>query len=122
MLISQKMREANLRRSSNLPLSFLQRQSRHDPGLEGSAWVSRASFPAPKETSIREALFDVINALSDDNLSNLERPDISPVEIEWIGSRRSDDTSIDSEKHKYETMMRDIQTPTTILYARGGAF
>ena len=121
-LISQKIRAANLQRSFKSTLSVLQRQSRHDPGAEGLAWVSKVSLPAPKETDVREALFDAIRALSDDSLPVPNRPDISPVEVEWVGARRSDATNVVSEKDRYEAMMGDIQTPTTILYARGGAF
>ena len=122
-LISQKIRAANSQRSFKSTLSVLQRQSRHDPGVEGSAWVTKVSLPAPKETDIREALFDAIKTLSDDSLPIPKRPDISPVEVEWIGARQSDDsTNPLSEKARYEAMMRDVQTPTTILYARGGAF
>ena len=87
IIISQKLRDANLERSSKSTLSVLQRQSRHDPGVEGSAWVSKVSLPAPKETDVREALFDAIRTLSDDSLPILNRPDISPVEVEWIGAR-----------------------------------
>ena len=122
ILISQKLRDANLQRSSKSTLSVLQRQSRYDPGVEGSAWVSKVSLPAPKETDVREALFDAIRTLSDDSLPILNRPDISPVEVEWIGARQSDAHNTPSEKDRYEAMMRDVQTPTTILYARGGAF
>lgn len=122
MLISQKIREANWRRSSNSTLSVLQRQSRHDPGLEGSAWVSRVSFPAPKEPDVRKALLDAIDALSDTGHSNLGRPDVTAVEAEWIGSRTCDDADVVSAQDKYAAMMKDIQTPITVLYARGGAF
>ena len=122
ILISQKLRDANLQRSSKSTLSVLQRQSRHDPGVEGSAWVSKVSLPAPEETGIREGLSDAIRTLSDDSLPILNRPDISPVEVEWIGARQSDATNTLSEQDRYEAMMRDVQTPTTILYARGGAF
>lgn len=116
------MRDANAQRSSNSTLSFLQKQSRHDAGLDGSAWVSRVSFLPPKETHVREALFEAIKALSDDSLPDLKRPDVSAVEAEWIGGRKYDDTNVVSEQDKYTAMMRDVQTPTTILYARGGAF
>ncbi len=121
MQISQKIRDANSRRSSSA-LSILQRQSRHDPGLKTPGWVSKVSFPAPLETNVCEAVFDAINALSDDSLPNLKRPDVMGVEAEWVGSQDCDDAKIVTEQDKYEAMMRDVQKPTTILYARGGAF
>lgn len=89
--------------------------------MKGSAWVSRVLFPAPKESDARKALLDAIDALSDESHSNPGRPGVTAVEAEWIGSR-TDDADVVSEQDKYAAMMKDIQTPITVLYARGGAF
>ena len=121
MQIAQKIREANLRRSSST-LSVLQTQSRHDPGLQGPGWISKVSFPAPNDTNVCEAVFDAINALSNEDSLELERPDVTAVEAEWVGSQECEDINVITEKDKYEAIIRDSREPTTILYARGGAF
>ena len=58
----------------------LQRQSYHDPGLKSPGWISKVSFPAPIETNVCDAVSDAINALSDDSLPNVKRPDVMAVE------------------------------------------
>ena len=115
------MRDANLRRSSST-LSLLQKQNRHDPGFDSQGWVSKVSFPAPKETSVCDAIFDAITALSDDRLPDIRNADVMAVEAEWVGSSNCDVSKVVTKQGKYEAMMRDVRKSTTKLYVYGGGF
>ncbi len=57
--------------------------------IKGRIWISKYTAPAPEETSIRDSLVRVIEALRQPGASqtDIRLPDIAPVEAEWTGYR-----------------------------------
>lgn len=90
--------------------------------------MSKVTIPGPEEDDIRQALFKVIEALKEPGEApgGFTEPALLPVEAEWTGYRAnatedSAEPSI-SEAEKYSEMMKEVSSPTTVLYIHGGAF
>ncbi|CAM6095876.1 unnamed protein product [Calypogeia fissa] len=110
------------------PISTAQRSTLRDPGIKGNMWISKVALPAPEEDSIRQCLFHAIEALKEPGEApgGYIKPELKPVEAEWTGYReaatkKSPELKI-SEAEKYEEMMKEVTSPTTILYFHGGAY
>ena len=85
-------------------------------------------MPRPEEDDIRQALFKVIEALKEPGEApgGFAEPDLLPVEAEWTGYRvgatkQSHEVRI-PEQQKYTEMMKEVTSPTTVLYFHGGAY
>ena len=109
-------------------ISKTQRLTLKDPGIKGRIWVSKYTAPPPPETAVRDALVSAIDRLSDaaGSRAPTRRPDILPVEAEWTGYRaeaKTNSTLPDiTEKEKYDELMKECSSATTILYLHGGAY
>jgi len=110
------------------PISKTQAMSLKDPGIKGRIWISKVTLSTPEEDSIRQALFSAIESLKapEDRESWFKEPELEDVEAEWTGYRagateKSTDLRI-PEAQKYKEMMKEVTSPTTILYFHGGAY
>lgn len=110
------------------PLAQLQRMSIKVPEIKGRIWVSRVTMPRPDEDDVRQALFKAIEGLREDGdeKGGFVEPELGPVEAEWVGYRAgatkgSTELRI-SEEQKYQEMMKEVESPTTVLYFHGGAY
>lgn len=108
------------------PISRMQRESSGDAPARGSVWISRMTFSAPTDTSLRDALYRICERLKDDGQSFALAPDLplEDVGMEFIGSRSGVDgkaTEPDiSEQEKLKSLERECQSNMTILYIHGG--
>lgn len=114
------------------PLTITQTQKliNKDPGVKGRIWVSNYTAPASSGSGIRDAMIRAIVGLQEGSplptslLDSLS--DAAPVEAEWTGYRAGATENAKppaiSEQEKYVEMMREVKTPTTILYFHGGAY
>jgi acetyl esterase/lipase len=110
------------------PVSKTQKLSLRDPGIKGRIWISKVTMPRPEEDDIRQALFKVIEAMKEpgEAAGGYTEPELLPVEAEWTGYRagatkQSAELKI-PEEQKYTEMMKEVTSPTTILYFHGGAY
>jgi len=110
------------------PVSKIQHMSVKDPGIKGRIWVSKVTMPKPEEDDIRQGLFKAIEAMKEpgDVPGGFKQPELVSVEAEWTGYRagatkNSADLKI-PEKQKYEELMKEVSSPTTVLYFHGGAY
>ncbi|TVY20082.1 Esterase [Lachnellula arida] len=106
----------------------LQKFSMRDPGIKGRIWVSKVTMPKPEDDDIRQALFKAIEALKEpgEAAGGYKEPELVPVEAEWTGYRagateKSAELKI-PEEQKYAEMMKEVTSPTTVLYFHGGAY
>ena len=111
----------------NVPLSTVQRATLIEPQVKGPSWVSRTSFPAPKDdTKGSQSLLErAIEALGDGN-AQYTRPSIQAVDVRWTGHRpgvgeeEAEPSALEQEK--YRDLMKDVKSPLTIMYFHGGGF
>ena len=110
------------------PISKLQHLTLKDPGVKGRIWISKVTMPKPEEDDLRQALFKAIEGLKEPGglAGGFKEPELLPVEAEWTGYRagatkQSSDLKI-PEDQKYKELMREVSSPTTILYFHGGAY
>jgi acetyl esterase/lipase len=118
-----------LRGSKPRPIAKTQAMTLLDPGVKGRIWIGAVASKVPPETGIRDALIDVIRAMSDSTTAqepSFRMPGIVPVEAEWTGYRAAatpDEPLPDvSEEQKYAEMMKECKNATTVLYFHGGAY
>lgn len=112
------------------PVTKVQRLSLRDPGVKGKTWVSKATLAATlgEDDDVRKAVFDAIEGLKEpgDAPGGYREPDLLPVEAEWTGYRagaaKSEPLPDVSEAEKYAAMMREVSSPTTVLFFHGGGF
>jgi acetyl esterase/lipase len=101
----------------------------HDTEVKGRIWISNYTCPAPADRGIQDAVAAAIEGLRDGKEGErleLRMPEMEGVQAEWTGYRaeatpesRLPDIS---EKEKYDTMMKAVTSPATIIYFHGGAF
>ena len=105
-------------------ISKQQRLSLRDPGIKGRMWVSKVQLAAPTEDDVYIAVERAIHGLGTGD-KTFDRPDIKPVEAEWIGFRPGAEKNASrpeqSEADQYSCLMRDVKSDVTILYMHGGA-
>ncbi|KAL2063023.1 hypothetical protein VTL71DRAFT_6095 [Oculimacula yallundae] len=110
------------------PLSQLQRMSVKGPEIKGRIWVSKVTMPKPEEDDVRQKLFKCIEGLREegDEQGGFNEPELKEVEAEWVGYRAgATKTSAElrtGEEEKYKEMMKEVESPTTVLYFHGGAY
>ncbi|KAK1782214.1 alpha/beta hydrolase fold-domain-containing protein [Copromyces sp. CBS 386.78] len=113
-------------------ITSTQRMLLKAPPISGTIWVSKYSLPIPTEEdarAIRETLTKVIDGLQDRDqpkTARIQLPEVLPVEAEWTAHRPGvpKDAKLPDipEREKYDEMMKDVKTPTTVLYFHGGAY
>jgi acetyl esterase/lipase len=110
------------------PVSKVQRLSLRDPGIKGRIWVSKVTLPTPGEDDVRQAVFSAIDGLREtgDAPGGYREPQLAPVEAEWTGYRAKaapgEPLPDISEQEKYQELMREVSSPTTVLYFHGGGY
>jgi hypothetical protein len=110
------------------PVSKVQKLTLRDPGVKGKIWISRVKLQTPQEDDVRQALFQAIGelAIDDKERAGYEEPEIREVEAEWTGYRAGatkESRELNcSEEEKYKEMMKEVSSPTTVLYFHGGAY
>jgi acetyl esterase/lipase len=95
-----------------------------DPGVKGKVWASKVKLEAA-EDDVRELMFKAINDMGTGE-EQWTKPDTQPLEAEWNGYRagaRDDEPEPSglSEQEKYDAMMKETTSKTTVLYFHGGA-
>ena len=111
----------------NVPLSTVQRATLIDPDVKGPSWVSRTSFPAPKDEAngLQNLLERAIEALGE-GMCHYTRPSIEAVDARWTGHRlgvgEEEAEPPASEQQKYRGLMKETKSPLTIMYFHGGGF
>lgn len=112
------------------PVSKVQHLSLRDPGIKGRIWISKVTLAAApgEDDDVRKAVFEAIEGLKEpgDAPRGYREPELRPVEAEWTAYRA--DAAKDaplpdvSEREKYDAMMREVSSPTTVLYFHGGGY
>ena len=116
-----------LQGARNVPLSTVQRATLIDPDVKGPSWVSRTSFPAPKDETNgpRSLLERAIEALGN-GAGHYTMPSIEDVAARWTGHRpgvgEEEAEPSASEQQKYRDLMMDSKSSLTIMYFHGGGF
>jgi acetyl esterase/lipase len=96
-----------------------------DAGVKGKVWASKVKLASPEEDDVRQMLFKAIADMGTGD-EQWTKPDTRPLEAEWNGYRagaRDDEAEPAgmSEQEKYDAMMKETTSKTTILYFHGGA-
>lgn len=108
-----------------MAIGVQQRGSQRVPPVKDPIWISKASFPAPKDDDLRQALFEVVEQLGDGTQEYTKPEYAEAVEGEWIGFRRKEppaEHAAGDQKQNYEGLMRDVSNDKTIIYIHGGNF
>ncbi|KAK3402112.1 alpha/beta hydrolase fold-domain-containing protein [Sordaria brevicollis] len=113
-------------------ITSTQRMLGRAPPPSGTIWISKYTLPIPTEDdarAIRDTMTKVIDGLQDRDqpkAARIQLPEVLPVEAEWTAHRPGvpKDAKLPdiSEREKYDEMMKDAKTPTTVLYFHGGAY
>ncbi|KOS22661.1 AB hydrolase superfamily protein [Escovopsis weberi] len=114
-------------------VSQVQKLSMMSLDIRGRIWISLYASPVPPETSVRDALVELIDDMSReasdeecDGGAITGIPELAEVEAEWTGYRAGASPVQDpppiSEADKYREMMKECRDPTTVLYFHGGAY
>ena len=112
----------------DVPLSTLQLQYPKEAPARGPIWISRTYFPAPSDSSIRDALQCTFDRLASCDQQHLSAKDttLEDVRVEWIGRRLNNECNVSesnmSERQKYTALAHACEKDKTILYVHGGAF
>lgn len=107
------------------PLGVVQAGGLKDPGIKGQKWIAKATCPAPSN-DVREAVLRGIQELGDGN-ELFDLPDTVDVEGEWTGYRagvgkKDPRPELGSEQAHYDSLMKEVTSPATVLYFHGGAY
>lgn len=106
----------------------VQNLSLRDSGVKGRVWISKVVLPASpsEDDDVRKAVFEAIEGLKEpgEAKGGYREPDLRPVEAEWTGYRagvaKNEPAPDISEAEKYESLMKEVSSPTTVLYLHGG--
>ncbi|KAF1920943.1 Alpha/Beta hydrolase protein [Ampelomyces quisqualis] len=95
-----------------------------DPGVKGKVWASKVKL-ATAEDNVRQLMFKAIDDMGTGE-ENWTKPETQSLEAEWNGFRaaaRDDEPEPAdmSEQEKYDAMMKETTSKTTVLYFHGGA-
>ncbi|KAL3466485.1 alpha/beta hydrolase fold-domain-containing protein [Aspergillus heterothallicus] len=116
---------AILSQSHKSSITAQQQRSIQDRPVRGPMWTSRVTFPVSPSESIREAVFDAIQALGNGH-QEYALPKCEPVTAEWTGYREIEKASTPeseiTEKEKYARLMDETTSPVMLLYFHGGAY
>ncbi|OBT69362.1 hypothetical protein VE03_01043 [Pseudogymnoascus sp. 23342-1-I1] len=103
-----------------------QHLSLRDPGVKGKVWIANVSLPSDDD-DVRQAIFGAIDYLAGAPQGALyAAPELAEVTAEWTGYRAGATSSTPppdaSDASKYAAMMKEVVSPTTVLYLHGGAY
>ncbi|KAL2150731.1 hypothetical protein VTH82DRAFT_7294 [Thermothelomyces myriococcoides] len=98
--------------------------------LKGRIWVSTYACPPPpaEERGLQDAIAKAIDELRDPRAPTptYEMPEPARVEAEWTGYRADATPSSRlpdlPQRELYAEMMKEVKSPTTVLYFHGGAY
>lgn len=116
-----------LQGARNVPLSNIQQASLIDPDVKGPSWVSRTSFPAPRDESNgpRSLLESAIEALGNGK-GQYTSPSTEAVDVRWTGHRpgveEEEAEPAVSKQEKYRGLAEDSSSPLTIMFFHGGGY
>jgi len=105
-----------LQGACNVSLSKTQQASLIDPDVKGPSWVSRTSFPAPRDESNgpRSLLESAIEALGNGK-GQYTSPSTEAVVVRWTGHRpgvgEEEAEPAASEQEKYRGLAKDLKSP-----------
>lgn len=96
-----------------------------DPGVKGKVWASKLKLAAAEEDDVRQLMLKAIDDMGTGE-EQWTKPETQPLEAEWNGYRagaRDDELEPAgmSEQEKYDAMMKETTSKTTVLYFHGGA-
>ena len=116
---------AKLGVKSRLTLSERQALSLKETEVSDAVWVSQATFPAPQEDDIRQAIIAATKRLGNGD-EIIEWPQTVPIRVEWTSQRLSHEKESSrsqiSEEVKFLKLMKNVSSRMTILYVHGGAY
>ncbi|KFY11166.1 hypothetical protein V492_04616, partial [Pseudogymnoascus sp. VKM F-4246] len=102
--------------------------SLRDPGVKGKVWIANVTLPiTPDDDDVRQATFGAIDHLAGSPQGDLyTAPELTEITAEWTGYRAGASSSSPppdiSDADKYAAMMKEVVSPTTVLYLHGGAY
>ena len=105
---------AKLRAMSQSPLSERQAVSLKETQVPDAVWVSHATFPAPKEDRLRQAIIAVSKCLGTGE-EEFDSPEIVCVKGEWTGQR----SVSERETSKSQISERDYESNDNPLHSWG---
>ena len=115
---------AKLRAKSQSTLSERQALSLRETQVPDAVWISHATFPAPKEKDLLQAIVAVIKCLGTGE-EKFDWPETVHVKGEWTGQRSLSEQETSkspiSERAKFLKLMNNVTSRMTILYIHGGA-
>lgn len=102
----------------------VQRLTLKDPGVKGKVWSSKVKLPIA-EDDVRQLVFKAIDDMGTGE-EQWTKPESQSLEAEWNGYRAgAKDDELEpagmSEQEKYDAMMKETTSKTTVLYFHGGA-
>lgn len=108
-------------------LSEAQNDSLLDLGIPPRTWISTYSWSGPPERDVLDALVNGIRSLSiSEEQREFRLPKVDHFEGDWIAYRGTASVKEAmpeiSEKERFQAMMKECTTETTILYLHGGSF
>ncbi|KAF4631618.1 hypothetical protein G7Y89_g6505 [Cudoniella acicularis] len=105
----------------------MQKETSRDTLAKGPVWISRAIFPAPPESDLRDSLYFICDQLKNPHQTITPKYEVPllDVRLEFVGSRSgvpANATEPDmSELEKLERLEKECESDLTILYIHGGA-
>lgn len=106
-------------------ISNQQAATTKDRPAYGQIWASRTILPAPKDDTLLTAVMEAVKDLGDGS-TDIVPPLLADVKIQWSGFRsgvsKNDEEPNISEREKYDGLMKDTKSKTTILYVHGGFY
>lgn len=106
-----------------LPISVQQAATTGDHPAKGQVWASRTTFPAPKDDEIVTVIREAVHELDDNCKENLKFS-VADVNVQWSGFRsgvgKMEPEPNIPEREKYNGLMKDVNSKTTIIYVHGG--
>ncbi|KAL8697706.1 MAG: hypothetical protein Q9201_006979 [Fulgogasparrea decipioides] len=117
-----------LEAARSVPLSAVQQTTLIDPDVKGPSWVSRTSFPAPKDESTgpQSLLGRAIEALGGGR-GQCTMPPVETVDARWTGHRpgveEEEPEPAISEHEKYRALIKNLKLCyLSLLHPPPGAF
>ncbi|KAJ8070670.1 hypothetical protein OCU04_001041 [Sclerotinia nivalis] len=106
------------------PISLQQAATTADQPANGPVWASRTTLPAPKCDSILTAITEAVYDLDDSSCRADLVATLADVQVQWSGFRsgvgKNEKEPNITEEEKYQGLMKDTQSKTTIIYVHGG--
>jgi acetyl esterase/lipase len=119
------LREMTGPNSAPSSITKVQNLTTKDAGVKGKVWASKVKLAAAEEDDVRQLMFKAIEDMGNGE-EQWTKPETQPLEAEWNGYRAgAKDDELEpagmSEQEKYDAMMKETTSKTTVLYFHGGA-